>query len=88
MQVEAEDSWRQEFLQEVVVTMNVAGEFHDRGTVEGGADIGDVMEYAMTIVNAGSVTLTDIGKSKLPAFLALFLRHSKRWFHVNSNLPI
>lgn len=62
-QVDAEDSWRQGFSQDVVVSLTVVGEFHDRGTVEGGADIGDVMEYALTIGNAGSVTLTDFGES-------------------------
>ena len=68
VQVEAADSWRQVFLQEVVLTLTVAGQFHDRGTVEGGADIGDVMDYAIAIGNAGSVTLTNMGKSNCQHF--------------------
>lgn len=63
MQVGVGDSWREDFLQDIVITLTIVGEFHDRGTVQGGADIGDVMEYAMTVGNAGSVTLTDSGKS-------------------------
>lgn len=45
-----------------MVTLVVTGEIHDRGTVEGEADIGDVMDYAITIGNPGSVTLTEIGE--------------------------
>lgn len=62
-QVEAKDSWQQDFMQEISVTITVSGEFHDRGTVEGEADVGDAMEYTVRVANPGSVTLTDVGES-------------------------
>ena len=86
MQVEAADSWRQVFLQEVVLTLTVAGQFHDRGTVEGGADIGDVMDYAIAIGNAGSVTLTNMGKSNCQHFTTV-PEAPKGVVHVNGTLP-
>lgn len=48
-----------------MVTLTVVGELQDLGTVGGEADTGDVMEYTFTVGNTGSVTLTDIGESKL-----------------------
>lgn len=64
VQVEAEDSWKQEFSQEAVVTLDVVGVFHDLGTIEGEADTADTMQYAITVGNTGSVTLIDAGESK------------------------
>ncbi len=62
MQIKEEDSWKQEFSQEAGVALAVSGEFHDLGMVEGEADTGDHMQYAMRVGNTGSVTLVDVGE--------------------------
>ncbi|CAM9245227.1 unnamed protein product [Ectocarpus sp. 13 AM-2016] len=60
-EVEAEDSWKQEYTQQAIALLNVVGVFHDVGTVEDEADIHDKMEYTVEITNTGTVTLTDVG---------------------------
>lgn len=62
VQVEAGDSWKQEYTQQAMALLNVVGVFHDVGTVEDEADIHDKMEYTVEIVNTGTVTLTDVGE--------------------------
>lgn len=61
-QIEEEDSWMQEIAQEAGVALAVSGEFHDLGVVEGEADTGDYMQYAMRVQNTGSVTLVNAGE--------------------------
>lgn len=52
-------------MQVTSVTITVLGEFHDVGTVDGEADVGDAMEYAVRVVNPGSVTVTGVGECSL-----------------------
>lgn len=47
------------------MAVTVLGEFHDIGTVNGEADVGDAMEYAVRVANPGSVTVTDVGECSL-----------------------
>lgn len=42
----------------------MTGTFIDGGSVDGEADTGDIMEYAYTVQNSGTVTLTDVGMSR------------------------
>lgn len=62
VQVEGEDSWKQEYTQQALAFLNIVGVFHDVGTVENEADIHDKMEYTVEIGNTGTVTLTNVGE--------------------------
>lgn len=61
-QVEATDSWEKELPQDASITLILSGTFVDVGMVDGQADTEDLMKYAFSVQNIGSVTLSEIGE--------------------------
>lgn len=62
IQLESEDSWTQELLQQALITVSLTGAFVDNGSANGEVDIEDKMEYTVVVGNSGSVRLTSVGK--------------------------